>query len=103
MGGEESSRPTSNFLELKPFESSRFYNKCLKICVAEDHSAQLVGITDTLGYPPSSRFHRLLTLAFSLFARLLQFITTLTFPFKDQHTGTKDNFQANWRFFNWAQ
>ncbi|KAG5631404.1 hypothetical protein H5410_003121 [Solanum commersonii] len=34
----------------------------------EDHSAQLVGIVDTLGDLPFGRFHRLLVLSFSLFA-----------------------------------
>ncbi|KAG5630903.1 hypothetical protein H5410_002620 [Solanum commersonii] len=35
--------------------------------IRADHSAQLVGITDTLGDPRFGRFHRLLALAFRIF------------------------------------
>ncbi|KAG5631990.1 hypothetical protein H5410_003707, partial [Solanum commersonii] len=41
---------------------------CLKISVVVDHSAQLVGIADTLDDLPFGQFHRLLDLAFSIFA-----------------------------------
>ncbi|KAG5610873.1 hypothetical protein H5410_022154 [Solanum commersonii] len=72
-----------------------------------DHSAQLVGIADTLGDSPFGRFHRLLALAFNIFAlrvigrysttswnysvtrQLLHFIANLIFSFRAQHTGTK--------------
>ncbi|KAG5571356.1 hypothetical protein H5410_061122 [Solanum commersonii] len=86
-----------------------------------DHSAQLVGITNTLGDPPFGRFHRLFALAFSIFAlrvverystasrnysatrRLLHFIANLIFPIRAQHTGTKGDLQVDRRLAKWAR
>ncbi|KAG5590739.1 hypothetical protein H5410_041253, partial [Solanum commersonii] len=51
---EESTRPKSKFLELKPFEYSM------------DHSASLVKIVDQLGDSPFGRFHCRLALSFSI-------------------------------------
>uniref|UniRef100_M1A313 Uncharacterized protein n=1 Tax=Solanum tuberosum TaxID=4113 RepID=M1A313_SOLTU len=81
---------------------------------------KLVGIADTLGDPPFGRFHRLLALAFSLFAywvvgrygtasrncsathRLLHFIANLIFPFRAQHTGTKGDLQDDRHQCPWS-
>ncbi|KAG5571670.1 hypothetical protein H5410_061436, partial [Solanum commersonii] len=66
---------------------------CLKICAAEDQSAQLVESTDTFNDPPFGRFHCLLALAFNIFT--LRVVGA-------QHTGTKGDLQADRRLANWA-
>ncbi|KAG5599730.1 hypothetical protein H5410_031100 [Solanum commersonii] len=74
---QESTRPKSNFLELKLFESSssskpspnlelKNRSKFSKICVAKDHSAKLVEITDQLGDPLFGLVHHRLALVFSI-------------------------------------
>ncbi|KAG5610957.1 hypothetical protein H5410_022238 [Solanum commersonii] len=74
---EESTRPKSNFLELKPFESSssskpspnlelKNRSKFSKICAVKDHSAKLVRIADQLGDLPFGLVHRRLALALSI-------------------------------------
>ncbi|KAG5591669.1 hypothetical protein H5410_042183 [Solanum commersonii] len=70
---------------------------CLIICVAEDHSAQLVRIADTLGNPST------VSRNCSVTRRLLLFIADLTFSFRVQHTGTKDDLQVNRRLANKAR
>ncbi|KAG5585177.1 hypothetical protein H5410_045611, partial [Solanum commersonii] len=96
---EESLRPTSNFLELKSFESSRSKNKCLNICAAADHSAQLVWIVDTLGdLPVVVGNYGTTSWNYSATVRLLHFIANLIFPFRAQHTRIKGNLQADRRF-----
>ncbi|KAG5595069.1 hypothetical protein H5410_036301 [Solanum commersonii] len=81
-------------------------------CVAKDHSAQLVGIANTLGDLPFGLLHPFLALPFSIFAfwiieqysttsrncstkcRLLLFIADLIFFFRAQHTGTLGEIKA---------
>ncbi|WMV07821.1 hypothetical protein MTR67_001206, partial [Solanum verrucosum] len=81
----------------------------------------LFGIADTLGDPPFGQFHHLLILTLNLFAfwvagrygttsrncsatsRLLYFIANLIIPFRAQHTGTKDDLQADRRPATWAR
>ncbi|KAG5580228.1 hypothetical protein H5410_050855 [Solanum commersonii] len=89
---------------MKPFESSRSKNKFLKICVAADHSVQLVGIADALGDPPfvGGRYSNA-SRNYSATRRLLHFIANLIFPFRAQHTGTKNDLQVDRRLANWAQ
>ncbi|KAG5610435.1 hypothetical protein H5410_021716 [Solanum commersonii] len=109
---EESTRPKSKILELKPFESSTTKLQLVLIvfkkCAAKDHLAKLVGIVDQLSDPPFGLVHRRLALAFciivfwiigrhstvswncSAIRRLLLFTADLIRSFRAQHTGTKD-------------
>ncbi|KAG5606314.1 hypothetical protein H5410_027806, partial [Solanum commersonii] len=86
---EESKRPKSKFLEMKPFSSSSFqsplklrakiskstilyenYNNCSTLkttTLTMDHSASLVRIADQLGDSPLGVVHRLLAPIFSIF------------------------------------
>ncbi|KAG5571393.1 hypothetical protein H5410_061159 [Solanum commersonii] len=53
--------------ERRIFETHVQFLECLKIYAAANHWTQLVGIADTLGDLSIGRFHRLLSLAFSMF------------------------------------
>ncbi|KAG5586399.1 hypothetical protein H5410_046833 [Solanum commersonii] len=65
-------------------ETMHFPDQVSKICAAKDHSTQLVGIADALGYPRYGVASR----NCSVIRRLLPFIANLIFSFKAQHTGT---------------
>uniref|UniRef100_M1DUG8 Uncharacterized protein n=1 Tax=Solanum tuberosum TaxID=4113 RepID=M1DUG8_SOLTU len=85
------------------------------------HSAQLVGIADTLGDPPFGLLHRLSALVFSIFVswiigrhstasqncsvtrRLLFFTANLILSFRAQHTGTKGEDKTFWRLTEWVR
>ncbi|KAG5631206.1 hypothetical protein H5410_002923 [Solanum commersonii] len=90
------------------------------MCVAADHSASLVKISNQLGNPPFGRFHRNLALSFiiivfwiigrhsttsqncSVTRRLLLFTADLILSFKAQHTGTKGEDKKFWRLAEWV-
>ncbi|KAG5606187.1 hypothetical protein H5410_027679, partial [Solanum commersonii] len=65
---EESTRPKSKFLELKPLESSSSSKPSpnLELKILLDHSTSLVEIANQLGDPPFGSFHRRLALSFSI-------------------------------------
>ncbi|KAG5619615.1 hypothetical protein H5410_004833, partial [Solanum commersonii] len=73
---EESTRPKSKILELKLFESlssSKTLSKLRENIFSENvlrrsHSAQLVGIANTLGDPSFGLLHLLLAFDFTVFA-----------------------------------
>ncbi|WMV08982.1 hypothetical protein MTR67_002367, partial [Solanum verrucosum] len=84
------------------------------ICVAADHSASLVDIVDRLDNPPFGRFHRRLSLSFSIVMfwliawystsrkcsatrRLLFFTADLILSFMAEHTRTKGEDKTFWR------
>ncbi|WMV50036.1 hypothetical protein MTR67_043421, partial [Solanum verrucosum] len=85
------------------------------ICAATEHSASLVEIADQLSDPPFGRFHRRLSLSFSMVVfwiigrhstaswncsathRLLIFTTDLILSFRAQYTGTKGKDKTFWR------
>ncbi|KAG5580965.1 hypothetical protein H5410_051592 [Solanum commersonii] len=73
-------------------------NWCLKICAAEDHSAQLVEIADTLGNPPFGRLHRLPAFVFCLFTF---WVVRQHGTASAQHTRPKGDLQADRRLTNW--
>ncbi|KAG5615903.1 hypothetical protein H5410_015727 [Solanum commersonii] len=93
----------------------------VKNYAVKDQSAQLVGITDSLGDMPFGLVHRLSTLSFSNFKhcnfgrygtaswnrsatrRLLLSITYLIFSFRAWHTGTLGKTKAIRRLAQWLR
>ncbi|KAG5572020.1 hypothetical protein H5410_061786 [Solanum commersonii] len=117
---EESTRPKSKFLELKPIESSSSSKPSPNLELG-NHSTLLVEITDQLGDPPFGRFHRRLALSFSIVAfwiigrhsitsrncsvicPLLLFTANLIISFRAQDTGTKGEDKIFWRLAEWVR
>uniref|UniRef100_M1DMI4 Uncharacterized protein n=1 Tax=Solanum tuberosum TaxID=4113 RepID=M1DMI4_SOLTU len=110
--GRDVGRISNPLGDPQPFLPFVTVAKVLKICVAKDHSAQLVGIANALGDPPFGLLHRLSAFAFNIFAfwiigrystasrncsatrRLLPFIANLIFSFRTEHTGTLGEVKA---------
>ncbi|KAG5612205.1 hypothetical protein H5410_023486 [Solanum commersonii] len=97
---EESTRPKSKFLELKPFESSSSSKPSPYLELKTDHSASLVEIANQLSDPPfgSTTLRNCLATR-----RLLLFTTDLILSFRAQHTGTKGEDMTFWRFTEWVR
>uniref|UniRef100_M1DYJ5 Uncharacterized protein n=1 Tax=Solanum tuberosum TaxID=4113 RepID=M1DYJ5_SOLTU len=111
---EESTRPKSKFLELKPFESSSSSKPYPNLELKTDHSVTLVEIADQLSYSPFGVVHRRLALVFSIVMfwiirrpstasrnfsvthRLLLFNTDFILSFRAQHFGIKSEPALAW-------
>ncbi|KAG5631058.1 hypothetical protein H5410_002775 [Solanum commersonii] len=88
---EESRRPKSKFLELKPFESSCCSKPSpnIELKILSDHSVLLVEIANQLDDLTFGTFHHHLALSFNIVMA--------------QHIGTKGEVKTFWRLVEWVR